>query len=187
MVFSSADKIRDFSNYVLVNLNSHEEIRSGGVLEVDIAKVKEKENFMFLSGITSIISFILILFATVSVTLFIYNLLKMHLLKVKMNIGTFKAFGLSNHAASNIYFIIIVRFLVISLALSLLLAFGFGFLLDKILPYIQNLESGESYFKLWYHFTWITVGLILITTLTVSWFTIRNILSKTPGDLIYNR
>ena len=186
--FNRLDSVRSFAGFILKEFNEKDEIRQGGIIEVDISKVKEKENFNFLSSVTKAISFILIFFATLSVSLFVFNLLKMHLLKVKMNIGTFKAFGLGNTKAQNIYFIIIVRFLLISLSVALIAAFGVGFLLEKyFLPSVLTLDEGASYFKLIDNLTAVTVGLILFMALTVSWFTIRNILSKTPGDLIYNR
>ena len=87
-------------------------------IELDDAKVKEKENYLFLSKVTNIISTLLVIFSTLSVCLFIFNLLKSHLSKVKMNIGTFKAIGLTDKESRSIYFKIIILFLSASAIIS---------------------------------------------------------------------
>jgi ABC-type lipoprotein export system ATPase subunit len=191
--FTTIDKVREFATYLFKTFNDDDEKHSGGLLEVDISKVKEKENFLFLSNITKSISLILIFFGTISVSLFVFNLLKTHLEKVKMNIGTFKAFGLGDNKAQGIYFVIIVRFLLLSIAAALFFAQVFGYFLEKLLHSRVKVEEGVTFFKLFDNgslvtiVTTSTIALILVTALVVSWFTIRNILSKTPGDLIYNR
>lgn len=185
--FAKLDKVRDFSDFCRETFNQNEEKQKGALMEVDLTSVKEKENFNFLSHITQIVSYILILFGTISVSLFVFNLLKMHLTKVSMNIGTFKAFGLSNAEAQNVYFIIIIRFVVLCIAISLLLSGGIGILLDRLMAHWFVIESGVSYFKLLFTYTYVTLALILVSALLVSWFTIRRMLSKSPGDLIYNR
>jgi hypothetical protein len=185
--FDKLDKVRAFATYFLHTFNTTEDMKRGVSIEIDLTKVKEKENFNFLSHTAFIISFILIIFGSTAVGLFLFNLLKMHLLKVKMNIGTFKAFGLSNVEAQGIYFVIVARFLMLSILLSLLLAGLVGISLDKFISSIFIVEAGVSFFKLIDKFTLITLVLILSSALAVSWFTIRNILSKSPGDLIYNR
>jgi ABC-type antimicrobial peptide transport system permease subunit len=104
-----------------------------------------------------------------------------------MNIGTFKAFGMSNGESRNIYFMIIALFMAITLAAGLLLAILFGYILNAFLTMRINLEDGLSYFRIMDGNTALTLGIILAATLAVSWITIRAILSKSPGDLIYNR
>jgi len=141
---------------------------------------KEKENFNFLSKITKIIAWLLVGFGATSISLFLFNLLKMHLSKVKMNIGTLKAFGLGNGEAQRIYFRIILRFLVLSLLLSLLIAALSGYVADLMLADRIVGESEASY-------TLITLIILIVVTIFVSLYTIRTMLSKSPGDLIYNR
>ena len=188
--FERLDKVRPFANYIIKQYNDAHENRmgGGGVMEVDLAKVKEKENFNYLVNITQLISIIVILFGAISVCLFIYNLLKTHLLKVKMNIGTFKAFGLSNTKAQNIYFLIVSVFLLLSVFTALILAGAIGFLVDVGLHHkIVAVDNGMSFFKL---IDWNTLyALIVILLMSTFWSrrTISNILSKSPGDLIYNR
>jgi ABC-type lipoprotein export system ATPase subunit/ABC-type antimicrobial peptide transport system permease subunit len=188
IIFNKPDKVRDFSTYVLNNLNDEEEKKYGnGLFEVDMGKVQEKENFLFLYNIARIVSYIVILFGSMAISLFIFNLLKMHLSKVKMNIGTFKAFGLHNHDAQFIYFTIIIVFTVLSLFCSFVLSYGIGSIVDVSLAKQLKVETGVVYYKLFDFFTLLTVVIVGCSTIIVSWFTIRRMLHKTPGDLIYNR
>jgi len=183
--FNKLDKVRDFSTYFYDKYNKKG--ASADIIEVDISKVKEKENFNFLSNVTSIISYLLVVFSTIAVGLFLYNLLKLHLLKVKMNIGTFKAIGLSDKEAKSIYFNIIMFFICLSITIGLVIASIIGLALDKILSENLAVEKGINYFKIIDVNTFITVLIIFITSTIIVRSTINNILSKTPGDLIYNR
>jgi ABC-type lipoprotein export system ATPase subunit len=184
--FSKLDSVRSFSDFIFKRFNDKDET-SRNVIEVDLAKVKEKENFNFLSKITQIISYLVILFGTITVSLFLFNLLKLHLNKVKMNIGTFMAIGLGNRDSLRIYFTIILYFIITGILLSGLLAYITGITIDKLLKQNFTVESDVSYFILWDTFTYVTVVVIFITSITVSSFIINKMLSKTPGDLIYNR
>ncbi len=183
--FENLHKIRPFSVF-LENMNEKSENENNRI-EIDITKVIEKENFDFLSTVTLIISFLLIIFSTVAICLFIYNLLNMHLMKVRMNIGTFKAIGLGDNEARNIYFSIIITFILAAAVISILSAYGIGLILNSILVQQMTVETGINYFKIFDWNTLYTVLIILISSLAISWFTIKRILSKSPGDLIYNR
>ncbi|MCX6190405.1 MAG: ATP-binding cassette domain-containing protein [Bacteroidetes bacterium] len=182
--FNNLDNVREFSNFVYNNFNKKEE---NAKIEVDISKIKEKENFNFLSKVTKIISVLLVLFSMVAVSLFIINLLKAHLSKVRMNIGTFKAIGLGNNESRNIYFRIIVLFVFLSVSLAFAMAWGVGLVLDKSLTANLVVEQGISYFKMLDVNTWVTMGVILTTSGVVSWIITTQMLNRTPGDLIYNR
>ncbi len=184
LYFNDLAQVRTFADSLYYN-----PARMGAInpIEVDIAQIKEKENFNFLSKITKIVAWLLVGFGATSISLFIFNLLKMHLSKVKMNIGTLKAFGLSNGEAQSIYFRIILRFLVVSLVFSLLIAAMFGYGADLLLADRVVGEEGVSYFNLWHLNTLITLIILAVVTTLVSRFTIRTILSKSPGDLIYGR
>ena len=113
--FSKLDKIEPFAKYLLDLKKGDKEF----ALEVDTSRVKEKKNFNFLSKILLTISILLIAFAAISICLFISNLLRMHLEKVRMNIGTFMAFGLAGRRVRNVYFQIILIFIFSSMAIGL--------------------------------------------------------------------
>ena len=186
--FTELKNVRAFSNFVLSDLNKDfNNNESAAKIEVDITKVTDKENFEFLSTVTNIIAYLLVLFGTVSIALFLFNLLKMHLSKVKMNLGTFKAVGLGNNVSRNIYFSIIIIFIFSSLVTSISLSSILGYGLNKIIETYFSVEKGFEYFKIYHNNTFFTIFFILLISSIVSWLTITKILSKSPGDLIYNR
>ena len=181
--FTKLDRVRDFADsFATIANDKSDKVK----IEIDTTKVKEKEDFNFLSNITYIISFLLIFFSAFAVCLFILNLLKTHLAKVKMNIGTFKAIGLPNHEARNIYFYIILIFVSTALIISFLLASVCGVFLDRILTSNMHMEK-VSYFKIFDTNTYLTIIIILGSSISCCWLIINRMLSKTPGDLIYNR
>ncbi len=184
LYFNDLAKVRPFADTLYYN---HQRLNVSDPIEMDIAQIKEKENFNFLSKITKIVAWLLVGFGAITVSLFIFNLLKMHLSKVKTNIGTLKAFGLSNDKAQNIYFRIIISFLFCSLIVGLITALLLGYGIDLFLSGKIVQEAGASYFTLWHSNTFITLIILILVALFVSRFTIRSILSKSPGDLIYGR
>jgi ABC-type antimicrobial peptide transport system permease subunit len=185
--FYNLDKVRDFAEYLRSKFNESGESRDNEVIEVDTNTITEKENFNFLSKVTGIISYLLVIFSILAISLFIFNLLKSHLSKVKMNIGTFKAIGLEDSKARGIYFIIIFRFIVFAALGSILLAAIIGYMINKVL--ISNLvvEKDIDYFRLFDLNTLIALLSILAASFIISWLTIKRMLNKTPGNLIYNR
>lgn len=181
--FDDIEKIEPFSKWLLAQNKDGKEY----ALEIDTSKVREKKNFLFLSQILRIIAGLLIIFSAVSISIFISNLLRMHLEKVKMNIGTFMAFGLAGKKVQNIYFQIIMWFILSSLALGLAGSVATGYLFDAFLAQNFVKEDGISFFKILdFNTLWISLGIFLIA-LGISWRTISKMLAKTPGDLIYNR
>lgn len=168
--FNRLDDIRAFKD----------DIKSNHAIDIDMSQVEAKENFAAVSRMTFIISLVLLGFGILSIILFVNNLLRTHLFRVRSNLGTFKAFGLSNSFLNSIYAKIIVSFLLI----SIFIAFT-GTVMVEGLEYLWMQE--ESRFNI---FNWwvlvALVGLILIS-MYISSRTIRKILGDTPGNLIYER
>ena len=127
------------------------------------------------------------MFGAIAASLYSMNLLKMHLSKVQMSIGTFKAIGLSNKLTLRIYFSIIIFFVGMACICSFILAFVAGGVFDQILMSTKAVEEGINYFNLLDMKTLYAVCLIFVCVLLISFQTITRMLSKTPGDLIYNR
>jgi ABC-type antimicrobial peptide transport system permease subunit len=182
--FVKLDRIRDFEKYLYKTFNSEDRVSK---IQLDDNQVKEKENFNFLSNVTKIISTLLVTFSTLAIMLFIFNLLKSHLSKVKMNIGTFKALGLSDQKARNTYFSIILIFVLMGLFSAFLSSWIAGSLLNLIMKRNLVVNKDINYFRLLDWKTVFTMVIIVTSSIVTSWITIRNLLSKTPGDLIYNR
>ncbi|MES2590343.1 MAG: ATP-binding cassette domain-containing protein [Bacteroidota bacterium] len=185
--FEKLDNVRKFGSYISYNFNSVDERKLGNLIEVDLANIREKENFLFLSNTAKIISFLVLIFGLITVILFISNLLKAHLSKIKMNIGTYKAFGLADKDAQNIYFIIILRFILLGLIASFVFSFGAGLLINAVLKEYIFIEDNNSFFKLIDSFTFFSIFVIIGSGILVSWYTVNRMLNKSPGDLIFNR
>jgi hypothetical protein len=178
--FSDLGKIRAFSEYMLEQYE----------IEIELAQIISKENYLFITKLTRIISLILIGFSILSICLFLSNLLRNHLNSIRMNIGTFKAFGLENKILQSIYLKMIIGVIILSFLVSLIAGWFFGAaggMRLVLLLFGNPLESGESYYQLFDYWTIISIVLILSVSFLVLYFTARKILKKTPGDLIYDR
>lgn len=149
-------------------------------IDIDMSQVESKENFALVSQLTIATSIFLVVFSIISIALFVSNLLQAHLFKVRSNLGTFQAFGLSNYSLIRLYLEIIFFFLLIAIAISFILAAGVDFLNWLIL----HEESNFDVFNVWI-FT--AVGGLMLISLVLSGFTISRILGDTPGNLIYER
>ncbi len=167
--FSKLDRVRDFKNY----LND-----KYGV-EISMDQVEQKENFALVSRLTSLISFILFGFSILSIVFYVNSLLRTHLEKIKMNLGTLKAFGLNNKFLIGSYLKIILTFIGISIVI--------GFLVVSVWDLIEQNVSKQSYFDIFNYKILIAIIVIIVSALITSQRTISKTLLKTPGDLIYNR
>jgi len=185
--FQKLDEVRTFGSFLLSNFNEESHIQAGSAIEADMAKIREKENFNFLSTIARIISVLVLVFGFVSVSMFVFNLIRNHLSKIRMNIGTFTAFGLANKESQSIYFRITLYFVLAAMAVSLVFSVLTGAFIERVLAQFFVFEEDIPYFKIYDQFTVFSViGFIFVGGI-VSWFTIRNMLNRTPGELIYGR
>lgn len=179
--FNSLDRIREFSAF-LFKMNS---------LRIDMSQIESKENYNFVSKLTIFISGFLVIFSVISIILFLSNVLKVHINKIKSNLGTFKAFGMNNTTIVKIYSILTMRFLLYAIIVSFVISFLIGetgifrllfrisgSTIDENIRYFDLLSDSKTYFAL------IAVSL---TSLIVLPWNIWKMLDKTPGDLIYKR
>ena len=162
-------------------------------LEIEMSQINAKENFQSVSVMAITLSVVMVIFAIVCILLFIINLLQSYFQKVKRNIGTFKAFGISNKELGRVYMTIML-FLV---GTALLISLVFVTILQLLLVLVGFTKGdGFGYLSLWscdviHGFPpLITVAAILVVLLSAA-LTVRlvmkNLLSATPGDLIYDR
>lgn len=185
--FSNLEKVRHFADWIYQNHNSIEDHLSGALFQADLSRVREKENFFFLSAVAYIISFLVLLFGIMSVTMFVTNMLISHLSRITMNIGTFKAFGLGDQKAFKIYFFIVIQFIIFSLLAAFFMAFAFGNLINYVLKENMFAQENIQFFRLFDWRTALAVVLVLLFGVWAAWHTIRRMLNKSPGDLIYSR
>ena len=181
------DSVESFAKYLTNAFNKGTDKDQSNIIEFDSGSIKEKKNFNYISKVTLLIALLLIIFAIVAISLFISNLLKTHLTKVKMNLGTFKAFGLKDNESKTIYLTIMLRFIFIGLISSFAVAYLIGIILNKFLQSYYNFDDNLNYFNLFDSLTFMLILIVIIVTIAVSYLNINRILSKTPGDLIYNR
>jgi hypothetical protein len=168
--FDRLDKVRAFSTDLKDQFN----------ITIDMSQVEAKENFALVANLTIAISFILLIFGILTIVLFVRNLIKMHLYEVRSNLGTFQAFGLSNTFLSNIYVKIIFSFLLIAITGSLFITI----IVDRIEQLLMKQDSCFNIFSLWIFLA--TIGLIIFS-LIICRKSVANVLSDTPGNLIYER
>ena len=150
-------------------------------LVAEMSKIKDKENFRAISILTATMASLLLIFSVISVGLFIFNLLKTHLDKIKTNLGTFKAFGLSNKDLQSIYKNIVRRFYL----KALLIGYTFATILDVLISIILFPEL-----KVFHLINPYSLSAIVVIWSIIEWVfyqTSRTILINTPGDLIYGR
>lgn len=179
--FTSLDKIRDFSAFLF----------NARKLKIDMSQIESKENYNFVSKLTIFISGFLVIFSVISIMLFLSNILKVHINKIKSNLGTFKAFGMSNLLIVRIYFFLTLRFLVYAILLAFIISaiVGETGLLRLLFRLTDTVIDDESkYFSLISEYkTYIAIGAMVIASLIVLPRNIWKMLNKTPGDLIYKR
>ena len=149
-------------------------------LELSMDQVEDKENFYMVTRITTLLSILLSVFSILSIILFIYNLIKMHLEKVKSSLGTLSAFGLKQSFLLSSYTRIVSSFLCI----AIICAYVFSSILKLILKFTSLVNTPISVFHPLILLT--LIGILLLIFLISNYF-IRKSLDKTPGDLIYNR
>ena len=119
-------------------------------------------------------------FSILSIWLFINSLLKVHLERIKPNLGTFKAFGLSNQFLTNAYLRIIIAFISKASGLAIVGIISV-FLIDWLIT------GGQTNFD--FNNKWILFAVLALVfiSLLFSKRTIDKILEETPGNLIYGR
>lgn len=178
--FPDLDNIKGFQHYLAENHR----------IDIDMAEIESRENYNLVSKLTRIISIILMVFSTLSICLFISNLLKNHLEKIKMNIGTFLAFGIDYRALERIYLSIIYYVLIIAMAIGLMVSWIIGSLgsIRFILGILNiKIEEGEDYFSQFSEWTYSLIGIVLIISFLVIKKITNRIFTQTPGDLLYDR
>lgn len=178
--FNNLDNIQNFKEYIYKKYK----------LEIDMAQIEKMENYNFITKLTRILSIALIFFSVLSICMLVSNILSSHLEKIRMNIGTFKAFGINNQTLQKIYIIIISLFISVSIIISIFLSWLFGLINGFRLLlslFVNKLEPDETYYNLFDVWTLISILTIIVFSFIVSYISANKILIKTPGDLIYRR
>ncbi len=181
-------------DYIAVNFNDlsqvdvfAEQFAEDSGIQIEMSKIEQMKNYNFVSKLTTIMSLILIGFSVLMINIFLSNILSTHLNKIKMNIGTFKAFGID---IKRIYMGMMYIFVLLPLFFALALAAILGYL-GLIYFVINGLSPFEVekhlYFDLMNSYTVISIIVLAIVNYYVFNRIIHRIFKQTPGDLIYDR
>ena len=167
--FNKLDNVRDFKDHM----------KDRYKVAISMDQVEQKENFALVSRLTNFISLILFGFSILSIVFYVNSLLRTHLEKIKMNLGTLKAFGLNNAFLVSSYLKIILAFIGISIVIA--------YIICGLWDLIESRLFENSYFDVFNYKILIAIVIIIFTALMTSQRTTSKTLLKTPGDLIYNR
>lgn len=172
--FEDLDMIREFESYVRESFN----------VKIEMSQINAKENFNAVSTMGNILSWVIIIFAIVCIILFIVNLLQSYFQKVKRNLGTFKAFGISNRDLISVYVLIMAVIILAAITVSL----SASWLTQGILHIFGILKDGVfDYLSLWSGKTVCAVIVIIMASIYTVYAVMHKLLKATPGDLIYDR
>lgn len=178
----------DFISIYFADLNEirpfAEHVKEQYKIVIEMSQVTAKENFNEVSIMANFLSWTMIVFAIICILLFIVNLLQSYFQKVKRNLGTFKAFGLSNYELITIYVLIMIATICAAVVISLLATF----LIQELLPLLGIVKEGTfGYLALGSSKTFYSVLIILVASIYTVYVVMHNLLKATPGDLIYDR
>ena len=172
--FKDLDKLRDFEKYIRENFD----------VKLEMSQINAKENFNAVSAMGNILSWVIIIFAIVCIILFIVNLLQSYFQKVKRNLGTFNAFGISNRALISVY-VLIMAAIVLS---SILMSVSLTWVIQGLLHVCGILKDGVfDYLSLWSIKTVCSIIIIVAASVYTVYYVMHRLLMSTPGDLIYDR
>ena len=167
--FISLDKVDDFKTFMSGKFG----------FEINMAQIEAKKNFAIVSNLTWLMAALLFAFSLASIVLFLDNLLRAHIEKIKPNLGTFMAFGWDNNSIRNAYLRIVIVFTCLCIAIAIFAVIIYDITEGEI--------AGMSRFNI---FDWkilTAVLFLLLAGVLKSRKTIDKILRNTPGNLIYNR
>lgn len=186
--FSSYDVTE--KSYLSVSFNTLNHIREFEAfaatykVKIDMSLINSKDNYNAVSIMANVLSWAIIVFAIICIVLFLVDLLKSYFQKIKRNLGTFKAFGVSNKRLASVYCMIaavtVMGAIIISLTITLFVQETF--LLTGILK-----EGVYNYLELGSFKTLAASLIITLSSVYTVYLVISRMLKHTPGDLIYDR
>jgi len=156
-------------------------------LEIDLSIIESKKNFDLFNKLAKLLSWALIFFSIFSIVLYITNLIVSHISKNKMNLGTLKAFGLSNNNIILIYSSISITLITISFVISFFVSALLGNLLINLLAEYFSIGDASTLNYISYPIYSLISFFIILPSVFIYlklWWELRK---STPGDLIYGR
>lgn len=172
--FQDLDMLSEFEKYI----SSEYEVN------IEMSQINAKQNFNAVSAMGNILSWAIIAFAIIAIILFIVNLLQSYFQKVKRNLGTFKAFGISNRDLISVYVLILGAIILAAVVLSV----SVTWFIQGGLHICGILKDGMfDYLSLWSVKTVCSIAIIVVASVYTVGAVMHKLLKATPGDLIYDR
>ena len=173
LAFQNLDSIRAFEEYVKNNYH----------IQIDMSQIASKENFNAVTVMAAILSGAMVVFSLICIIMFMINMLQSYFQKVSKNIGTFKAFGMNTQELIQTYEIMLLMIVFSAVIMALMITWG----IQGILPIIGIEKEGFNYLSLWNTTTYIAAVVVIVSTIATVSIVMSRMLSRTPGDLIYDR
>lgn len=151
--------------------------------KMDMESVDAKDNFRVIQRLGNILSICIILISVIFICAFIYFLLNTHFQKIQKNLGTFKAFGLSNKTLYPIYMLLLLGMTL----LAYIIAFVISFVFSHIFSLFSKIEPSYAWIDVVVGYNGIMIIIALLSAVLVCKFVTNKKLKHTPGDLIYDR
>jgi ABC-type lipoprotein export system ATPase subunit len=159
-------------------------------LEIDLARVESLNNYRVVTNLTGILSMVIIGISIISVCIYMGYVLYMHLFKNRVHLGMLKAFGLSPRTLEKMYLerMLISLFLSVTVASMLAVATGYSGLLRSVIGMLGfPVELKYLYFDLLNPYPFVFLFALFSLSLVSLKLTAKQILRRSPGDLIYDR
>jgi hypothetical protein len=176
--FTNLEKIRDFSGYLKNDL----------ALELNLEDLADRENYLYTGNIAVGSIILLMLLSLAAVSMYLSGIIRNHLLKIRKNLGNFMAFGVQNKTLIRLYILVMLRILATATLPACLLSYACGELFEHyLLGKLMVRDPARDYFSLGN--TWFGLFLVLIFFVAVlrTFISVRQLLTQTPGDLVYER
>lgn len=167
----------------LNHISEFEEFAKTHGIQLELELVHSKQNFNAVTVMAGILSAAMVIFSIICIIMFIVNMLQSYFQKVKRNVGTFKAFGMNGEELIHVYVLLLITIVCIAVIIALGLTWG----IQCLLPILNIHKNGTNYLSVWNMTTYIAATVIIVSTVTTVIIVMTRLLSKTPGDLIYDR
>jgi hypothetical protein len=178
--FKDLDKVESFNTFL------HDSIPK---VRLDMNTVEAKSNFDFFDKISNMLIIILIFFSVILMVILMLSNIIGHIEKNKQNLGTLKAFGLSDWYITFVYASISFVLIVLIISSSFFVAKLSGtFITELITKNITKIKLDEKLppFQLDFSFL-LFVFYFVIPIIIIPFNIFMKIHNKTPGELIYDR
>ena len=176
--FGRLDRIRDFAACL--------EQRFG--LELDLEVLAGRERYLLANNLAAGGLLLVLLITAGAVSVYLASVLRHHLARMKKNLGSFLAFGVRNRTLIKLYIGVALMLLGAALVPAFLTALAAGTLMQSLLAITTGApDPGEAWFILLSGWSpALAAGILLVAAVRTS-LTVRAILKRSPGDLLYER